>query len=53
MKDFEDFIIVSATFSQGVGEVLDEILKVFYTFQCFLFRNIECVQHAAIFDRFF
>ena len=27
-KDFEDFIIVSATFSQRVGEVLD-ILKVF------------------------
>ena len=33
VKDFEDFIIVSATFSEDFGEVLDEILKVFNTFQ--------------------
>ena len=31
MKGFEDFIIVLATFSQGVLEVLHEILKVFDT----------------------
>ena len=43
---------MSATFSQGVGEVLDEILKVFNTFRCFLW-NIEDVQKATIFDRFF
>ena len=35
-KDFEDFIIVPVTFSQGVvGEVLDEILKVLNTVRCF------------------
>ena len=48
MKDFEDFIIVSATFSQCVGEVLDEILKVINTFRCFFLWNIEGVQLAAI-----
>ena len=31
--DFEDFIIMLATFSQGVREVLNEILKVFNTFR--------------------
>ena len=48
-KGFEDFIILLATFSQGVCEVLHEILKVFNT-HVRLFRgfasNIEGVQHA-------
>ena len=45
-----------ATFSQGVREVLHEILKVFNTlvglFSGFVWNN-EGIQHAAIFDRFF
>ena len=40
VKDFEDFITVSATFSQGVGEVLD--VKVFNTFQVFFMEYLGC-----------
>ena len=39
---------MSATFSQGVGEVLDEIFKVLNTFQCF-FNGILRVFNTPLF----
>ena len=51
-KDFEDLILVLTTFSKSIGEVLNEIVKIFTRVFRGLVWNIEGVQHAAIFDRF-
>ena len=53
-KGFRRFYHSVSYFSQGISEVLvlDGIFKVFNPFRRFLW-NIEGVQHAAIFDRFF